>query len=110
MHIRRVVIAIGLLGSFVLAAEPRLEPGKLPRVPPTEPADAIKTFQLHKGLKVELVASEPLISSPVGISFDEDGRLFVVEMRGYPDQREERLGRIKLLEDSHGDGHYDKAT
>jgi putative membrane-bound dehydrogenase-like protein len=50
------------------------------------------------------------VSSPVGICFDEDGRLFVVEMLGYPDLREERPGRIKLLESTKGDGHYDKAT
>ncbi|HEY2588509.1 MAG TPA: PVC-type heme-binding CxxCH protein [Tepidisphaeraceae bacterium] len=85
-------------------------PPEFPRVPPTSPADALKQFQVHDGLKIELVASEPLIESPVGICFDEDGRLFVVEMRGYPDRREERLGRIKLLESSKGDRHYDKAS
>lgn len=92
------------------AAAPRVDSNELPRVPPTEAADAIKTFQLHKGLKLELVASEPLIESPVGICFDEDGRLFVVEMRGYPDREQDKMGRIKLLESTKRDGHYDKAT
>lgn len=87
-----------------------VDPHDLPRVRPTAPADAIKTFQLHKGLKIELVASEPLIESPVGICFDEDGRLFVVEMRDYPDRQEDKLGRIVMLQDGKGDGHYDKAT
>ena len=81
-----------------------------PRVPPTPASEAAKTFELHPGLKIELVASEPLIESPVGISFDEDGRLYVVEMRDYPDRREQALGRIKLLQDTTGTGHFDKAT
>jgi putative membrane-bound dehydrogenase-like protein len=92
------------------AAEPKGPSPEFARIPPTSPADALKSFQVHKGLKIELVASEPLIESPVGICFDEDGRLFVVEMRGYPDRREEKLGRIKLLESSRRDGHYDRAT
>ena len=92
------------------AAQPQGSSQAFPRIPATDPAEAMKTFQVHKGLRIELVASEPLIESPVGICFDEDGRLFVVEMRGYPDRREERLGRIKLLESSKRDGHYDKAT
>ena len=52
------------------------------------------------------MASEPLVESPVGICFDEDGRLFVVEMRGYPDRQEAKMSRIKLLESSKGDGVY----
>jgi putative membrane-bound dehydrogenase-like protein len=82
----------------------------LPRIPPTPATEASKTFELHKGLRIELVASEPMIESPVGLSFDEDGRLYVVEMRDYPDRPEQAMGRIKLLEDTKGDGHYDKAT
>lgn len=92
------------------ATEPHVDQSELPRVPPTSPTDAVKTFQLHKGLKIELVASEPLIESPVGICFDEDGRLFVVEMRGYPDRQDAKMSRIKLLESTRRDGRYDKAT
>jgi putative membrane-bound dehydrogenase-like protein len=92
------------------AAAPQSAAPEFPRIPAMSPAEALKTFHVHQGLKIELVASEPLIESPVGICFDEDGRLFVVEMRGYPDRREEKLGRIKLLESSKRDGHYDKAT
>ena len=105
--IRWIASGLLLLTGAAFCAVP---PHDFPRVPPTSPMDAVKTFAVHQGLKLELVASEPLIESPVGICFDEDGRLFVVEMRDYPDRREERLGRIKLLEDSKGDGHYDKAT
>jgi putative membrane-bound dehydrogenase-like protein len=61
---------------------------------------------------VELVASEPLISSPVALSIDERGRMFVVEMIDYSERREitPHLGRIVMLEDTNGDGVYDKST
>ena len=103
-------LAPGLLLLAGAAGPQGITQADLPRVPPTAPADAIKTFQIHKGLKIELVASEPLIESPVGICFDEDGRLFVVEMRGYPDRQDAKMSRIKLLESSKGDWVYDKAT
>ncbi len=89
---------------------PAIEDRQLPRTLPTPADRAAKMFHLHSGLRIELVVSEPLISSPVGISFDEAGRLYVVEMIGYPDRREANMGRIKLLESTHRDGHYDKAT
>ena len=41
---------------------------------------------------------------------DENGRLFVVEMRGYSEDDKENLGRIRLLEDRDGDGRYDHAS
>ena len=44
---------------------------------PMEPADSLKAFDVPPGFKVELVASEPLIRSPVAMDFDENGRLFV---------------------------------
>jgi hypothetical protein len=60
----------------------------LPRFPPVEPADAVKTFQVRPGFHVELVASEPLIASPIAACFDENGRMFVLEMRDYSEQRD----------------------
>ena len=46
------------------------------------------------------------------MAFDENGRLFVVEMRDYPDKRGEvpHLGRVRLLEDADGDGVFDSST
>lgn len=104
-HLIRVIGAVVFLvvASAIFAAEP------LPSVPPTPASEALKTFQIHPGLRIELVASEPMVQSPVGICFDEEGRLFVVEMRGYPDRRDDRLGRITVLESSKSDGHYDRS-
>src|SRR6185437_9940019 len=82
------------------------------RVPPTEPDNALSTFQVKKGFRLELVAAEPLVVDPIAMSFDEDGRLFVVEMRDYSERRNEtpHLGRIRMLEDTDGDGRFDKST
>src|SRR5690606_33552761 len=68
---------------------------ELKRIPPTEPADALKTFEVTPGYRIEQVAAEPLLNSPVAASFDEDGRLYVVEMRDYSEQDKERLGRVR---------------
>ena len=70
------------------AAEPTLEPKDLPRVPPFEATNTLKTFQIKKGFHLELAAAEPLLNSPIAMSFDENGRLFVVEMRDYSELRE----------------------
>jgi putative membrane-bound dehydrogenase-like protein len=72
------------------------------------------TFRTLKGFKVELVACEPDVVDPVAMAFDGDGRLYVVEMRGYPNEGvgtgKITSGRIKLLEDRDGDGFFEKST
>jgi putative membrane-bound dehydrogenase-like protein len=75
---------------------------------PLSPAEALKTFRAPPGFRVELVAAEPDVVSPVAMAFDEDGRLYVAEMRDYP--LGTPSGTIRLLEDSRGDGRYDKST
>jgi putative membrane-bound dehydrogenase-like protein len=94
-------------------SRPRSLKDQLPRLKPTEPADAGKTFQLPAGFKMELVAHEPQVASPVAAAYDEDGRLYVVEMRDYPNPRkpgEPALGRVRLLDDRDGDSVYETAT
>lgn len=80
--------------------------------PAVEPAEALKQFQLEPGLRIELVAAEPLVVDPVAFAFDEDRRLYVAEMRGYPDpiggNVQTNTGRIALLEDEDGDGRYER--
>src|SRR6185437_14956155 len=109
----RVALALFLVFSLrAFAAEPEVSDQDLPRVPPTEPDNALSTFQVKKGFRLELVAAEPLVVDPIAMSFDEDGRLFVVEMRDYSERRNEtpHLGRIRMLEDTDGDGRFDKST
>ncbi len=81
--------------------------------PPLSPEDSLAAMRPRPGFSVELVAAEPLLSSPVAFEWDARGRLWVVEMRDYPlgmDGKGKPGGRIKVLTDSHGDGHYDTAT
>ena len=58
------------------------------------------SLRVAEGLTVELVASEPQISSPVAMAFDENGVLYVVEMLDYPTAAKDKppLGRIKRLD------------
>ena len=70
--------------------------------------NALSTFEIAEGLKIELVASEPLVADPVDMMIDENGQLYVVEMPGYPlDQG--GTGKIKLLFDDDGDGQIDRS-
>ncbi|MEO5959267.1 MAG: hypothetical protein ABIR80_09130, partial [Opitutaceae bacterium] len=90
----------------------------LPTPPPSPvltPAASMSTIRLVAGFKLEVAASEPMIEDPVALSFDEDGRAYVVEMRGYMldiDRTGERepISRISRLEDTDGDGRFDKST
>ncbi|HXI50279.1 MAG TPA: PVC-type heme-binding CxxCH protein, partial [Candidatus Saccharimonadales bacterium] len=80
---------------------------------PLSPADALATLQAPTNFAVELVAQEPLVQSPVYLNWGEDGRLWVVEMRDYPlglDGHGKSGGAIRVLEDTDGDGRYDKST
>lgn len=85
--------------------------------PPFSPQQALSTFQLPEGYKIELVASEPLISDPVEVAFDEDGKMYVVQMDDYPSDKMKDYGagnepqsKIMLLEDKDGDGFYESGT
>jgi mono/diheme cytochrome c family protein/glucose/arabinose dehydrogenase len=87
----------------------------IPPAPALTPAQALKTFKLAPGFRIELVAGEPLVESPVAMTFDADGRIWVVEMRGFmpnPDGTGEAEipGRVAVLEDTDGDGRADKKT
>jgi putative membrane-bound dehydrogenase-like protein len=78
--------------------------------PKTDAAD-LGSFVLAEGLAIELVAAEPLVFDPVALAFDEAGRMFVVENRGYPTgpgEGKPPAGSVALLEDTDEDGVYDK--
>ncbi|MGA9638455.1 PVC-type heme-binding CxxCH protein, partial [Flavobacterium sp.] len=72
------------------------------------PEDALATFQLAEGFQIELVASEPLISDPVAMEIDERGRLYMVEMHGYPLELS-GSGKVVLLTDTDQDGRMDRS-
>lgn len=79
---------------------------------PNEPRDAqtaAKMMTVPEGFSVEVVASEPDIVNPVAMAIDERGRFWITESLEYP-RREPGVGkdRVKVLEDTDGDGRCDK--
>jgi len=86
-------------------------PGSGPQ--PTAADQSIGLMQLAEGFEIELVAAEPLVQDPVAIQWGADGKLWVAEMADYPlgiDGKMTPCGRIRYLEDSDGDGRYDRST
>ncbi|HZY88356.1 MAG TPA: PVC-type heme-binding CxxCH protein, partial [Gemmataceae bacterium] len=82
------------------------------------PANAVElnghTFTLPPGFIIELVAGPPLVNRPIVAAFDEQGRLYVADSSGSNDkvdkQLKDRPHRVVRLEDTDGDGRFDKAT
>ncbi|MCS6863451.1 MAG: neutral/alkaline non-lysosomal ceramidase N-terminal domain-containing protein [Gemmataceae bacterium] len=81
---------------------------------PKTPHEEKETFRLDERFRIELVACEPAVVDPVAMCFDARGRMFVCEMRGYPNggvgTGVETRGRIQCLEDRDGDGYFETAT
>lgn len=80
---------------------------------PLSPEESLKYLKTEPGLRIELVAAEPMVVDPVAVAWDEHGRMFVVEDRGYPTgpgKGKPPLGQVVLLEDTDRDGRYDKRT
>jgi putative membrane-bound dehydrogenase-like protein len=78
-------------------------------------SDALKTFSMPPGYRIELVASEPMIQDPIALEWDADGRMWAIELPGY--MRDIRasgeydpIARIVVLEDTNADGVMDKRT
>src|SRR6185437_13885512 len=79
--------------------------------PALSPAEAIEKMTVPAGFSVERMASEPNIVNPVAMTFDERGRIWITESLEYP-RKSAGPGRdrIKILEDTDGDGKADKFT
>lgn len=81
---------------------------------PLSAEESMKMIQVPVGYEVELFASEPDIINPIDMIWDEKGRLWVLETVDYPNTVREEDGvgddRIKILEDTDGDGKADKTT
>jgi putative membrane-bound dehydrogenase-like protein len=103
------------------SASPPSLADELPRIPPVPADQTGRTFQLEHGFRLELFAAEPQVASPVDACFDENGRLYVAEMRDYPFSWEptklnptgggkKDAGVIRLLEDTDGDGKADRSV
>ena len=87
----------------------------VPPAPALTPEEALKSFKLQPGFRIEIVAADPLVHDPVAMKFDEDGRIWVVEMRAYMPNvdgtgEDAKVGSVAVLEDTDGDGRMDKRT
>ncbi len=103
------LFALALFFSPSLAAAQTIimEPG------PKSAEDSLKCIKVRPGFKVELMAAEPVVTSPIAFAWGADGKFWVVEMGDYPlglDNKNKPGGKIKFLEKTKPDGPYDKAT
>jgi mono/diheme cytochrome c family protein/glucose/arabinose dehydrogenase len=117
------VLGIFLILTFLLAGcqNPTTKTNKpdslalrksLHEMPALGATEAIAKMHLEDGFQVKLVAAEPLIAAPVALSFDEKGRIWVVEMQDYmPDtlgtNENAPTGKVVILSDKNGDGIMD---
>src|SRR5262249_48600011 len=79
---------------------------------PLPPASAVKAMTLTPGFKATLFAGEPDVVQPIAFTFDDRGRLWVVECLSYPKWTSDGKGhdRVVIFEDTNGDGRFDKKT
>ena len=107
------------LAVIAIAGAGPAEP--FPRTTHLEPSEANKSFRVQGGFRLELLAAEPKVTGPVAAAYDEDGRLYVVEMTDYPhvDAKKDKpfaestdppVGRVLLLIDGDGDGVFDRSV
>src|ERR1700722_13195967 len=104
MHLHKVAllaILISAVTSLRAAADeplpPKIAPGRM---------------TLPEGFKVTLFSGEPDVVQPIAFTFDDRGRLWVVECLSYPKWTAAREGhdRVLIFEDTTGSGHFDKRT
>src|SRR5262245_59743702 len=115
-------VSIGAEQDPRMVPPPNAVTGKLPSIAATPAREAAKAFRVLDGFRMDLLAAEPLVASPVAMTYDENGRAYVCEMRDYPytdkahHQRNQEnptdaaIGAVCLLEDTDGDGVFDKST
>lgn len=115
MRQRRLLIAVAAI--LLSASQSQAQRLEIPRRhdrppgPPTSAEEAVKKMTVPEGFSVEIVAAEPQIMNPVAMFIDERGRYWITESFEYP-RREPGPGRdrIKVFEDTTGDGKVDKVT
>lgn len=111
-HTNKPIQVTPVLASPAGNSKHQTTPVDLSTSPVISPTDAITHMQVELGFEVKLVAAEPLVSTPVALTFDNQERLWIVEMEGYmPDTvgtgEEIPTGKIVILEDTNKDGIAD---
>ena len=109
-----VVAIVAVCSCSTVVGEPANRPvEKNPDIKPLSPEESMNLIRLPPGFRLELVVSEPQIREPVALTWDGNGRMFVVEMRGYMQDIDatgahDPVGRISLHKDTDGDGRMDQ--
>ncbi len=116
-------LVLGLPGSLLAQNgdrpnDPQAPPPEhwvIPPAPALSVEQALETFQVAPGYRIEVVAADPLLFDPVAMQIGPDGRLWVVEMRGYMPNvdgkgEDQPVGTIAVLTDTDGDGRMDKRS
>ncbi|MHC5066289.1 MAG: DUF7133 domain-containing protein, partial [Planctomycetota bacterium] len=120
-QLAKLVMTLTVLASNLIAqrgdrageGQPALSPDlEVPAAPVLDPAAALASMRLAPGLRMELVAAEPLVQDPICMTFDAAGRIWAIEMRSYMpnvDGEGEQVptSRVVVLEDEDGDGAMD---
>ena len=85
-------------------------PSDVVRFAGLSPEEAVKAITLPPGFSAQLFAGEPDVKQPIAFAIDHRGRLWVAEAYTYPRRAPEGEGkdRILILEDTNGDGRFDK--
>jgi putative membrane-bound dehydrogenase-like protein len=101
---KKSFVSCGLMAGWLLAVS----------APAAQFKIGNQTFTVPDGFEVERVAASPLVDRPIYGSFDEHGRLYVVDSSGSNDKPDQQLKdkphRVVRLEASKGDGHFDKTV
>jgi mono/diheme cytochrome c family protein/glucose/arabinose dehydrogenase len=122
MRVLRLLVLTVIFSASLLAQrgdkrgeeqKPLPEHIKVPPAPVRTPDEEAATFKLAPGFRAELVAADPLVGDPIAMQFGPDGRLWVLEMRGYMPNADgigerEPVGKVAVLTDTDQDGRYDK--
>lgn len=107
----RVSAILALAGSLQVILGADAPSNEVVRATSSDSTNALAGFVLEPGFRIDVIAAEPLVNSPVAISFDEKGQLYVAEMRASTNRDDARVyGRIKLLKDPDAQGQFRTST
>ncbi|MBT3481925.1 MAG: hypothetical protein HN457_10915 [Opitutales bacterium] len=109
--LRRSDIGVAAVCGLLLTVSSFAQEPKTSNAPFLTPTEAVAKMDIPDGFDVSIFAAEPDIAEPIAFCFDDRGRIWVVENINYVNRRThttEKISRIKILEDTDGDGVFDK--
>ncbi|MFT5301839.1 MAG: putative membrane-bound dehydrogenase-like protein [Mariniblastus sp.] len=112
------LFALAILLCYVVPTTAQDSKNQLPNkqhndsnAPFLKPHEAVAKMAIPDGFEVSVFASEPDIAEPIAFCFDDRGRMWVAENFNYQTRKkhtDEQVSRIQILEDTNGDGVFDK--